>query len=96
MVDGVMSVGSALRATFAELRAHGATPVLAGALLVLGSAGDTYFAEQRIAVEAVARGEYELWRPADCPLCAAGLALEDVAWTNATTSSGRRLVPPAS
>jgi orotate phosphoribosyltransferase len=78
MVDDVMSAGSALRGTFAELRAHGATPVVAGALLVLGSAGDAYFAEQRIAVEAVARGEYELWRPADCPLCVAGVPLEDV------------------
>jgi orotate phosphoribosyltransferase len=79
MVDDVMSAGSALRGTFAELRAHGATPVVAGALLVLGSAGDVYFAEQRIAVEAVARDDYELWRPADCPLCAAGMPLADVA-----------------
>jgi orotate phosphoribosyltransferase len=78
MVDDVMSAGSALRGTFAELRAHGATPVVAGALLALGSAGDAYFAEERVAVEAVARGEYELWRPADCPLCAAGVPLEEV------------------
>jgi orotate phosphoribosyltransferase len=79
MVDDVMSAGSALRGTFAELRAHGATPVVAGALLALGSASDVYFAEQRVAVEAVARSEYELWHPADCPLCAAGVPLEDVA-----------------
>ena len=79
IVDDAMSAGSALRGTFAELRGHGATPVVAGALLVLGSAGETYFAEQRIPVEAVARSEYELWRPADCPLCASGLPLEDVA-----------------
>lgn len=78
MVDDVMSAGSALRGTFAELRAHGATSIVAGALLVLGSAGDAYFAEQRVAVEAVERGEYELWRPADCPLCAAGVPLEEV------------------
>jgi orotate phosphoribosyltransferase len=95
MVDDVMSAGSALRATFAELRAHGAKPVVAGALLVLGSAADAYFAEQRIAVEAIARGEYELWRPADCPLCAAGLPLEEVAETNTTTGGSRRPVPPA-
>jgi len=30
-------------------------------------------------VEAVARADYDLWLPADCPLCAAGLPLEDVA-----------------
>jgi len=39
MVDDVMSAGSALRGTFEELRAYGALPVVAGALLVLGSAG---------------------------------------------------------
>jgi orotate phosphoribosyltransferase len=78
IVDDVMSAGSALRGTFAELRAHDALPVVAGALLVLGSTGDAYFAEERVAVEAVARGEYELWRPADCPLCAAGVPLEDI------------------
>jgi orotate phosphoribosyltransferase len=38
MVDDVMSAGSSLRATHAELQARGAEPVAAGALLVLGSA----------------------------------------------------------
>ena len=79
MVDDVMSAGSALRGTFAELRAHGAEPVVAGALLVLGTAGADRFAEQRVAVEAAARAPYELWPPDACPLCAAGEPLEDVA-----------------
>ena len=79
MVDDVMSAGSALRGTFAELRAHGAEPVVAGALLVLGVAGVGFFAEHRVAVEAVSRDAYDLWPPADCPLCAAGVPLEDVA-----------------
>ncbi|HEX8904192.1 MAG TPA: phosphoribosyltransferase family protein [Longimicrobiaceae bacterium] len=79
MVDDVMSAGSALRGTYAELLEHGALPVAAGALLVLGSAGAGYFAERGIPVEAVARDDYPLWRPDECPLCAAGVALEDVA-----------------
>ena len=79
IVDDVMSAGSALRGTFAELRAYGAEPVVAGALLVLGSAGAEFFAERGVAVEAVARHAYELWLPAECPLCAAGEPLEDVA-----------------
>lgn len=78
LVDDVMSAGSALRGTFAELRAHGARPVVAGALLVLGSAGADFFAEHRVAVEAVSRDAYDLWPPAACPLCAAGVPLEDV------------------
>ncbi len=81
MVDDVMSAGSALRGTYTELRAQGAVPVVAGALLVLGSTGADYFAEQGIAVEAVTREKYDLWLPADCPLCSERLPLEDVAQT---------------
>lgn len=79
LVDDVMSAGSALRGTYVELLARGAVPVAAGALLVLGSKGADYFAERGVAVEAVARDDYELWPPDDCPLCADGLPLEDVA-----------------
>lgn len=79
MVDDVMSAGSATRGTYFELLAHGAVPVVAGALLVLGSKGADYFAQHDVAVEAVTRNDYELWLPAECPLCAAGLPLEDVA-----------------
>ena len=87
MVDDVMSAGSALRGTFAELQSHGAAPVVAGALLVLGSTGASFFAEQGIPVVAVARDDYELWLPADCPLCASGQATEDVG------TPGRELTP---
>ena len=79
MVDDVMSAGSALRGTHAELEAHGAVPVVAGALLVLGGAGAAFFATRGVPVEAVARDGYELWAPAECPLCAAGVPLEDAA-----------------
>ena len=79
IVDDVMSAGSALRGTFAELQNHGAAPVVAGALLVLGSTGADFFSQSGVAVEAVTRDDYELWLPAVCPLCGAGVALEDVA-----------------
>ena len=79
MVDDVMSAGSALRGTYAELQAHEAVAVVAGALLVLGSTGAGFFAQRGVAVEAVARDEYELWTPAECPLCLRRLPLEDVA-----------------
>jgi len=78
IVDDVMSAGSALRGTFAELRGHGAKPVVAGALLVLGSAGVDFFAEHDVPVEAVSRDGYDLWLPAGCPLCGAGVPLEEV------------------
>lgn len=76
IVDDVMSAGSALRATFSELRAHGAEPVVAGALLVLGTSGADYFAAQGIPVEAVAGDAYDLWLPESCPLCASGEPVE--------------------
>lgn len=79
IVDDVMSAGSALRGTHAELEAHGATVVAAGALLVLGSTGAGFFAERGVPVEAVASEAYSLWLPGQCPLCAEGVPLEDVA-----------------
>jgi orotate phosphoribosyltransferase len=79
MVDDIMSAGSALRGTYNELERHGATPAVAGALLVFGSVGAGFFADRGVPVEAVNRDEYELWLPADCPRCARGEALEDLA-----------------
>jgi orotate phosphoribosyltransferase len=79
IVDDVMSAGSALRGTYADLQAHGATCVVAGALLVLGSAGADYFAREGVPIEATERREFDLWKPARCPLCAAGMPLEDMA-----------------
>jgi orotate phosphoribosyltransferase len=79
IVDDVMSAGSALRGTYSELLTHGATPVVAGALLVLGDTGAAFFIEQQVAVEAVTRQGYSLWLPSECPLCVAGIALENVA-----------------
>lgn len=79
IVDDVMSAGSALRGTYAELRKHAALPVVGGALLVLGSTGADFFTQREVPVEAVACDEYQLWLPVECPLCKAGLPLEDVA-----------------
>jgi len=78
MVDDVMSAGSALRGTYTELQTHGAAPVVAGALMVLGTTGADFFAEQQVAVEAVVRESYSLWLPSECPLCATGTPSENV------------------
>jgi orotate phosphoribosyltransferase len=79
IVDDVMSAGSALRGTYADLQARAATCVVVGALLVLGSTGAGFFAGAGVPVEATARRDFELWEPARCPLCAAGVPLEDMA-----------------
>jgi orotate phosphoribosyltransferase len=79
IVDDVMSAGSALRGTYAELTDHGALPVAAGALLVLGGLGERFFAERKVPVLAVCRDEYAVWTADHCPRCAAGEPLEEVA-----------------
>jgi orotate phosphoribosyltransferase len=78
IVDDVMSAGSALRGTYRELLSHGAIPVVAGALMVLGSPGADFFAAERIPVETLTRDEYQAWPPDDCPLCAAGVPLDRI------------------
>jgi orotate phosphoribosyltransferase len=76
LVDDVMSAGSSLRATLAEVEAGGARTVVIGALNVLGGAGLDFFLQRGVAVESTGRGDYEMWRPDRCPLCAAGAPLD--------------------
>ena len=77
IVDDAINAGSATKATFAALTALGARPVAVGALLILGETALPFFAANNLAVESVARLANELWEPAACPLCAAGVALEE-------------------
>lgn len=75
IVDDVINAGSATRATLAALTALGARPVAVGALLILGETALTHFAAGKLPVESVARRPNELWEPAACPMCAAGVPL---------------------
>jgi orotate phosphoribosyltransferase len=75
IVDDAINAGSATRATFAALTILGARPVAVGALLILGDTALPFFAANGLAVESVARLANELWEPAACPLCAAGVPL---------------------
>jgi orotate phosphoribosyltransferase len=75
IVDDAINAGSATRATFAALTVLGAQPVAVGALLILGETALPFFAANRLAVESVARLANDLWEPAACPLCAAGVPL---------------------
>lgn len=77
IVDDAINAGSATRATFAAQTALGARPVTVGALLILGETARPFFAASKLAVEGVARLANELWDPAACPLCAAGMPLSN-------------------
>ena len=79
VVDDVMSAGSSLRATFEELRAHGAETVAAGALLVLGRRGSDFFDAHSVRGRVGRARQVRDLGAAGCPLCAASVPLEDPA-----------------
>lgn len=77
ILDDVISAGSAVRGSLLALREAEAEVVAAGALLLLGRTGDDYFAGEGVPVMACERSDNPLWTPDECPLCAAGVPLED-------------------
>ncbi|MDP9281539.1 MAG: orotate phosphoribosyltransferase [Chloroflexota bacterium] len=79
IVDDAISSGSAVRGTHADLVACGALPVALGALVVFGDAAAQFAADNGLALEAVERMPFDMWRPAECPLCEAGVALDTAA-----------------
>lgn len=79
IVNDVINAGSAVRGTYDDLVACGAEVVAIAALLVLGDAAAAYAADKGVALASLAALPNRLWAPADCPLCAAGQPLHDVA-----------------
>jgi orotate phosphoribosyltransferase len=77
VVDDVISAGSSVRATIAALDDAGASTIVVGSFMMLGEAGVRHFAERALPVETLDRQPFNLWQPADCPLCAAGSELQD-------------------
>ncbi len=79
IVDDAINAGSAVLGTRADLLDCGALPAAMGALLVVGSAAARFSADLGLPLESVAQLDSGLWPPADCPLCASGAPLQDVA-----------------
>ncbi|MEO5951704.1 MAG: orotate phosphoribosyltransferase [Chloroflexia bacterium] len=78
VVDDAVSAGSAARGTIATLEKYGAKPVAIGALLVLGDSAAHFCAERGLGLESIAQLPYQVWLPAECPMCTARVPLEDV------------------
>lgn len=76
IVDDAISAGSAVRGTYADLVTFGARPVALGALVVFGDAAARFAAETGLALEGIERVPFDMWSPAECPLCKAGVALD--------------------
>jgi len=78
IVNDVISAGSAVRGTCFDLQTVGAEVIVIGALLALGDAITEFAAEHHIALELLEQMPNNLWTPAQCPLCVAGVPLEVV------------------
>ncbi|MGL4965216.1 MAG: orotate phosphoribosyltransferase [Inquilinus sp.] len=76
VADDAINAGSALGLTLAELLRHGAVPAGIACLLTLGEAAGRIAAAQGVKLLALAALERGMWRPEDCPLCAAGVPLQ--------------------
>jgi orotate phosphoribosyltransferase len=79
IVDDAVSAGSAVRGTHTDLVALGALPVVLGALVVFGDGAAQFATDNGLALEAIERMPFDMWRPADCPLCKDGVALDTTA-----------------
>ena len=77
VVDDAISMGSAVRATLADLEVCQANPVVVGALLVLGSAGPEFAAARRLPLERLTELPLRTWLPSECPLCVSGSPVVD-------------------
>ena len=77
IVDDMISAGSSVRATASELDAAGASTVVVGTLVLLGTRAAAYFLDRGVPLVAVTREEFNLWAPAECSLCRTGALLEN-------------------
>jgi orotate phosphoribosyltransferase len=76
VVDDAISMGSAVRATVADLESCAADPVVIGALLAMGPGGPVFAAARHLSFERLADLPMRTWPPSECPMCALGTPLQ--------------------
>jgi orotate phosphoribosyltransferase len=77
IVDDAISMGSAVRATLADLDACEANPVVIAAMLALGRGGPETAAARHLPFERLADLPLRTWPPSACQLCASGIPVAD-------------------
>ena len=77
IVNDVIGAGSAVLGTLKDLYECGADPVAIGTLATRGSSGSVLARENGLVLETLASFPGEMWKPSECPLCAAGVPLAD-------------------
>lgn len=75
IVNDVISAGSAVRGTLADLTACGATTVAIGCLLTLGPGAHQLASEAGAALATLVAQPLTIWAPSECPLCARGVPI---------------------
>lgn len=81
VVDDAISAGSAVGGALGDVRACGGVPAAIGALLVVADGAERLAAAHELPLERLADRPIGLWEPAACPLCAAGVPLQDLIGT---------------
>ena len=76
IVNDVIGAGSAVLGTLKDLYECGADPVAIGTLATRGSAAMVLARENGLALETLASFPGEMWKPSECPMCAAGVPLD--------------------
>jgi orotate phosphoribosyltransferase len=89
IVNDVINAGSAVIGTYEDLHRCGASVVAIGALLVLGSAASEFAGKHGIDLFSLDTQPNNLWTVGECPLCRAGIPLQDVAAFGAELGSPR-------
>jgi len=77
IINDVIGAGSAVLGTLKDLYECGADPVAIGTLAARGSSATVLARENGLVLEALASFPGEMWKPSECPLCAAGVPLVD-------------------
>jgi orotate phosphoribosyltransferase len=75
VVNDVIGAGSAVLGTLKDLYECGADPLAIGALAARGPAAMVLARENGLALELLASFPGEMWKPQECPMCAAGIPI---------------------
>jgi orotate phosphoribosyltransferase len=78
IINDVTSAGSAVRGTYEDLNRLHANVAVIGSLLVLGAAISEFARERNLHIETLEQTPFNIWAPADCPLCRDAVPLEDL------------------
>lgn len=79
VVNDVISAGSAVPGTLQSLKKNGAEVVGIASLAILGDSFYEFAKQKAIPIRTLLRMANNMWKPEECPLCDAGVPLQQLA-----------------